>query len=64
MTDAQAILSSAREVVDEEDRGSLAPGKLADLVVLDRDAFTEGPDSLLEARVMRTVVAGRVVYEA
>lgn len=57
-------IDAAWSCLDEEDRGSLAPGKLADLVVLDRDAFTEGPDSLLEARVIRTVVGGRVVYEA
>ncbi|MGE5226447.1 MAG: amidohydrolase [Planctomycetaceae bacterium] len=56
-------IDAAWSCFDEDDRGSLEPGKLADLVVLDRDPFAEGPDSLLEAQVVRTVVGGRVVYE-
>jgi predicted amidohydrolase YtcJ len=56
-------IDAAWSCFDEDERGSLEPGKLADLVVLDRDPFAEGPDSLLEARVARTVVGGRVVYE-
>ncbi|MGZ4150258.1 MAG: amidohydrolase [Actinomycetota bacterium] len=56
-------IDAAWSCFDEDDRGSLEPGKLADLVVLDRDPFTEGPEALLEARVARTVVGGRVVYE-
>jgi predicted amidohydrolase YtcJ len=56
-------IDAAWSCFDEGERGSLEPGKLADLVVLDRDPFAEGPDALLEARVARTVVGGRVVYE-
>lgn len=48
---------------DETDRGSIEAGKLADLVVVDRDITAEEPEALLEARVVRTVVGGRVVYE-
>jgi hypothetical protein len=48
----------------EADLGSLEPGKLADFVVLDRDPFAGPPEALLEARVLRTVVGGRAVYEA
>ena len=48
----------------EEDRkGSLAPGKLADVVVLDRDPFAVPPAQLKDLKVMMTVVGGRVVYE-
>src|SRR5690606_35662303 len=43
------------------DRGRLAPGMLADLTVTDRDPFTEGPEVLLTAEVLRTVVGGRQV---
>jgi predicted amidohydrolase YtcJ len=43
------------------DRGRLEAGLLADLVVLDRDPFTEGPQALLDAQILRTVVGGRTV---
>jgi len=38
--------------------GKLAPGFWADLVVLDRDIFRLPPEALLEAQVLRTMVAG------
>ncbi|MCP8464448.1 amidohydrolase [Pseudomonas sp. ZM23] len=44
--------------------GSLAPGKQADLVVLDRDVFTVPDQELAEARVLRTLFEGREVYRA
>ncbi len=43
-------------------QGSLAPGKLADLVVLSRDIFTCPPESILKARVDYTVAGGKVVH--
>ncbi len=43
--------------------GTLRPGMLADIVVLDRDLFQERPENLDKVRVMATVVGGRVVYE-
>lgn len=42
--------------------GRLAPGYLADLVILDRDLTTVAPETLDQARVLVTVVGGRVVY--
>jgi len=46
-----------------EDRlGSLAPGKLADLVVLDRDIFTCDPMAIAETRVVATMIGGQFVY--
>lgn len=47
----------------ENDQGRLAGGLLADFTVLDRDVF-ERPAALLGARVLRTVLGGRTVYEA
>jgi predicted amidohydrolase YtcJ len=47
---------------EESTKGSLAAGKLADLVVLDRDLFTLAPERIREIRVVATVVGGRVVY--
>ena len=48
----------------DAERGRLAPGLLADLVVVDRDPFAHGPQSLLDARVAHTVVGGRDVGTA
>jgi predicted amidohydrolase YtcJ len=48
---------------EEADKGTLEPGKLADLIVLDRDYLTCEPSHLGDIRVMQTVVGGRVVFE-
>ncbi|MCK4318433.1 amidohydrolase family protein, partial [Candidatus Bathyarchaeota archaeon] len=48
----------------EEDRlGSVEPGKLADLIVLDRDILTVPQDEIKDIQVLTTIVDGRVVYE-
>lgn len=46
----------------EADKGTIAPGKLADLVVLDRDIFAVPPEEIGGARVRLTVFDGRVIY--
>ena len=48
----------------EKDKGTLAPGKLADFVVLDRDLTAISAAKILGTRVLRTVVGGKTVYEA
>lgn len=47
---------------DENRRGTLSPGKLADLAVLSQDIFTVEPEALLETRVVATLVDGEWVY--
>jgi predicted amidohydrolase YtcJ len=47
----------------EADTGSIEPGKLADLVVLDRDLFGLEPSDYPRARVLMTLVEGAVVYD-
>jgi predicted amidohydrolase YtcJ len=47
---------------DERVRGTLVPGRLADLVVLDRDPFACEPEELPEVQVVATMVAGRWVH--
>src|SRR6266540_3105066 len=42
--------------------GSIEPGKLADLAVLDRDLFDPGPGPVGDARVLATFVEGEVVH--
>ena len=46
----------------ERDKGSLEPGKWADLTVLDRDIMTVSAAEIPNARVLWTLVAGRVAY--
>jgi predicted amidohydrolase YtcJ len=48
----------------EKQKGKLAPGMLADFVVLDRDITAAPPPKILETKVLRTVVGGKTVYEA
>ena len=47
---------------DERTRGTLVPGRAADLVVLDRDPFACDPAELPEVQVVATMVAGRWVH--
>lgn len=49
---------------EENLKGSIEPGKLADLVVLGRDPFKEDPSTLVTIPVERTMVGGKWVYES
>ena len=55
---------SAYTIVQEHNLGSIAPGKMADLVVIDRDYLTVPADEIKEIKSVITMVGGRVVYEA
>ena len=48
----------------ERERGSIVPGKAADLVVLDRDLLAEGPSAIAGTHVRATICGGRIVYRA
>ena len=47
---------------EEARKGSIEPGRLADLIVLSSDLLTVAPTAILATRVMLTVLGGRVVY--
>lgn len=49
---------------EEGNRGSLTPGKQADLVVLERDPRSVTPEEISEIRVRGSWVSGRLAYEA
>lgn len=59
-----ATRDTAASIGDGGWRGRLVPGAAADFAVLDTDPFAAGPEALLSARVVTTVVAGRIAYEA
>jgi predicted amidohydrolase YtcJ len=48
---------------EEKEKGSLEPGKLADLIVIDRDYLNCPAQDISETRVLSTMVGGRMVYE-
>jgi len=57
-------IHGAHEYFEEETKGTLEPGKLADLVVLDQDPLKVDPTALRDIRVLETVKRGRTVYRA
>ncbi len=48
---------------EEKEKGSLEPGKLADLILVDRDVLTCPVDDIRDTKVLLTVLGGKVVYE-
>ncbi|GJF31655.1 amidohydrolase [Kitasatospora sp. NE20-6] len=59
-----AYTAGSAHVGGQDDTGSLRPGHLADLVVLDRDIFAAPPEEICEARVLRTYTGGALVHAA
>jgi len=57
-------MGSAFAEFREKEKGSLTPGKLADVVVLDSDLFAMAPEKIKHAAVRYTIVGGKVVYQA
>src|SRR5271163_546177 len=55
---------SAFAEFEEKQKGKLAPGMLADFVVLDQDITAALPPKIEDTKVLRTVVGGKTVYEA
>jgi predicted amidohydrolase YtcJ len=68
MTREQALrsytLNNAFAAFEEDIKGSITPGKLADIVVLSRDIMSVPEAEILDARVLYTIIGGRVQYEA
>lgn len=56
-------LSNAYATFDEDRKGSLTPGKLADMVVLSQDILTIPATEIVKTEVIMTIVNGKIVYE-
>ena len=50
--------------MNRDDIGTIAAGKRADLVLLDRDVLTVSPEEMRDTKVVWTMVAGKRVYQA
>ena len=68
LTRAEAIrfytINNARLHFEEREKGSIEPGKLADLILVDRDPLTCPEDDLPSTKVLWTMVGGKVVFTA
>jgi predicted amidohydrolase YtcJ len=57
-------LDAAYAAFEEDVKGSLEAGKLADFIVIDRDVMTCEPAAIRDTRVLQTIIGGEVVYKA
>jgi len=56
-------INAAYQYQEENDKGSLKEGKLADLVVLNKNPLTIDPKKLREIKVLETIKEGKVVFK-
>jgi hypothetical protein len=57
-------VGSAFAEFQEKEKGTLTPGKLADLVILSGDIFKIDAKEIEKVKIMLTILDGNVVYEA
>jgi len=66
LTVAEAVnaytMGSAYAEFQEKEKGSITPGKLADMVILSDDIFTIDPITIRDVKVLKTFVGGKLIY--
>ena len=55
-------MGSAYAGFQEDEMGSIEKGKLADMVIWDRDFYTVAPDKMRDMRAEMTILGGKIVY--
>ncbi len=67
LTVAEAVeaytMGSAYAEFQENVKGSIAPGKLADMVMLSDDIFSVDPAKIRDMKVLKTIVGGKVIWD-
>jgi predicted amidohydrolase YtcJ len=67
LTVAQAVegytMGSAYAEFQEKEKGSITPGKLADMVILSDDIFSIDPKLIRNVQVDTTILGGKVVWQ-
>ena len=56
-------MESAYAEFQDQEKGSISPGKLADIVILSDDIFSIDPAKIRDVKVLTTIVGGRVIWE-
>jgi predicted amidohydrolase YtcJ len=68
LTVAEAVeaytMGSAYAEFQEKEKGSITPGRLADMVLLSDDIFTIAPENIRDVKVLKTIVGGKTVWDA
>ncbi len=57
-------INAAYQYFEERTKGSLEPGKLADLVILDQNPLTVDPMAIMNLKVVETIKEGKTIYRA
>ena len=57
-------MGSAYAEFQENEKGSITPGKLADMVLVSDDLFSIPPEKIKDVKVLKTIVGGKVVFDA
>ena len=67
MTREQALqsytINNAFAAFEEDLKGSITPGKLADITVLSKDIMTVPEDEILDAEIVYTILGGEIIYK-
>ncbi len=57
-------INAAYQYFEENSKGSIEPGKLADLVILDQDPLKVDPMAIKDIKVVATIKEGKTIYQA
>jgi len=57
-------INAAYQYFEEKKKGSLEVGKLADLVILDKDPLKVSPMTIRDIKVLETIKEGKTIYSA